>query len=64
MAYRVDLRPSWCLHPVFHIDKLKTYIHSKEFLRKVQPPPPIVIEDHLEYEVEDLIRHRCKGTRR
>ena len=24
----------------------------------------MVIEDHLEYEVEDLIRHRGKGTRR
>ena len=23
----------------------------------------MVIEDHLEYEVEDLIRHRGKGTR-
>ena len=24
----------------------------------------MVIEDHLEYEVEDLIQHRGKGTRR
>ena len=57
MAYRVDLPPGWCLHPVFHIDKLKKYIHSEEFLWEVQPPPPVVVEDHLEYEVEDLIRH-------
>ena len=64
VAYRVELPPSWRLHPVFHIDKLKKYIRSEEFLREVQPPPPVVIEDHLEYEVEDLIRHRGKGTRR
>ena len=63
MAYRVDLHPSWCLHPVFHIDKLKKYIHFDEFLWEAQPPPPVVIEDHLEYEVEALIRHRGKGTR-
>ena len=54
MAYRVDLPPGWRLHPVFHVDKLKKYIHSEEFLREVHPPPPIV--------VEDLIRHRGTGT--
>ena len=63
VAYRVDLPPSWRLHPVLHIGKLKKYIRSKEFLREVQLPPPIVIEAHLEYEVEELIWHRGKGTR-
>ena len=48
MAYRVDLPPSWRLHPVFHIDKLKKYIRSEEFLREVHPPPPVAVEDHLE----------------
>ena len=55
VAYRVDLPPGWHLHPVFHIGKLKKYIHSEEFLWEVHPPPPVVVEDHLEYEVEDLI---------
>ena len=62
VAYRVDLPPSWRLHPVFHVDKIKKYIRSEEFLREVHLPPPVMIEDHLEYEVEDLIRHRGKGT--
>ena len=62
VAYRVDLPPGWRLHPIFHIDKLKKYIRSEEFLREVHPPPLVVIEDHLEYEVEDLIQHRGKGT--
>ena len=64
MAYRVDLPPGWHPRPVFHVDKLKQYICSEEFLREVHPLPPIVIEDHLEYEVEDLIRHQGNGTRR
>ena len=24
--------------------------------------PPVLVEDHLEYEVEDLIQHRGHGT--
>ena len=36
----------------------------EEFLQEVHPPPPVMVEDHLEYEVEDLIWHRGKGTRR
>ena len=55
VAYWVDLSPGWRLHPIFHIDKLKRYIRSEEFLQEIQLPPPIMVEDHLEYEVEDLI---------
>ena len=32
MAYRVDLPPGWRRHPIFHINKLKKYILSEEFL--------------------------------
>ena len=55
VAYKVDLPPKWQIHPVFPIDCLKQYIHSEKFLREVEPPPPVLVEDHLEYEVEDLI---------
>ena len=55
VAYKVDLPPGWQIHPVFHIDRLKRYVTSEEFLREVEPPPPILVEDHLEYEVEDPI---------
>ena len=30
----------------------------------MEPPPPVLVEDHLEYEVEDLIRHKGRGARR
>ena len=63
VAYKVDLPPGWQIHSVFHIDRLKLYVHSEEFLRKVEPSPPVLVEDHLEYEVEDLIRHRGHGVR-
>ena len=63
MVYRVDLPPGWSLHPVFHISKFKKYFRSEEFVREVQPPPLVVVKNHVEYEGEDLIRHRGKGTR-
>ena len=55
VAYRVELPLGWSLHPIFHIDKLKLYIHSEEFLLEVEPPPPMVVEDHLGYGDADLI---------
>ena len=62
MAYKVDLPPGWQIHPVFHIDRLKWYVYSEEFLWEVEPPPSVLVEDHLEYEVEDLIQHHGRGA--
>ena len=64
VAYKVDLPTGWQIHPIFHIDRLNRYVHSEDFLREVEPPPLVLVEDHLEYEVEDLIRHCGCGTRR
>lgn len=47
---------------MFHISKLKKYIRSEEILWEVQPPLPVMVEDHLECEVEDHIQHRGKGS--
>ena len=64
VAYGLDLPPGWQIHPVFHVSKLKRYIHSEEFLREVEPPPPILVGDTLEYEVEGILQHQGKGARR
>ena len=63
VAYKVDLPPGWQIHLVFHIDRLKWYVHLEEFLQEVESPPPILVEDHLEYEVGDLIQHCECGIR-
>ena len=46
------------------MSKLKRYIHSEEFLREVEPPPPVLVGDTMEYKVEGILRHQGKGARR
>jgi hypothetical protein len=65
VAYKLDLPPNLKLHNVFHVQLLKKYQDNG----KVQPPPPpIEIDDSLEYEVEQVLGHRDvkrgKGTKK
>ena len=62
VAFGLDLPLGWRIHPVFHVSKLKCYIRSEEFLREVEPPPPILVGDTLEYEVEGILRHQGTGA--
>ena len=57
VAFGLDLPPGWQIHPVFHTSKFKCYIHSEQFLREVEPPPPVLVGDTLEYEVEGILSH-------
>jgi hypothetical protein len=55
VAYKVELPPNLKMHNVFHVQLLKKYQDNG----KVQPPPPpIEIDDSLEYEVERVLGHR------
>ena len=50
------------MHPVFHISLLRRHQESPaEFeTRTPAPPPPDIIDDHPEYEVEAIKAHRRK----
>ena len=55
-SYKLDLPPTWRIHPVFHSDLLSRFSkpvfdHQKSDDR----PPPDVIDDHEEYEVEKIL---------
>ena len=62
VAFRLDLPPSMnAIHPVFHVSLLRPYRHDGH----VQPPPPpIEVEDAVEYEVEAILDKRFRQYRR
>src|SRR5712671_7849769 len=64
VAYRLALPLSWGIHNVFHASLLLPYketaMHGPNFTR----PPPDLVGDEEEYEVEAIINHRRYGRRR
>ena len=54
-AYRLELPKSMKIHPVFHVIPLEPYKESNIPGRTQQPAPSVVIEDHIEYEVEEIL---------
>jgi len=55
VAYKLELPASMKVHPVFHVNLLHKYRSDGT----VQPPPPpVLVDDQLEYEVERILQHR------
>lgn len=55
VAYKLDMPANLKMHNVFHVALLKPYRSDG---RVQPPPPPIELEDSLEYEVERILDHR------
>ena len=64
-AYRLELPASWKLiHNVFHESLLMLYVKPRfDVQKKRLPPPPAVISNELEYEVEHILDSRKRVTR-
>jgi hypothetical protein len=64
ITYQLTLPPTWKIHDVFHVDLLTPYIetdfHSPNYTR----PPPDLINEEEEYEVEQVLSSRRHGRGR
>ena len=61
-SYQLKLPETWAIHNVFHTSLLTRH-HKLEFdsQRKPLPPPPDIINNKEEYEVEEIRGHRKRG---
>ena len=66
VAYKLKLPSTIRVHPVFHISLLKpfkTNPSTKYPLRTPQPAPPVIVNDHEEFEVEKILDKRIRYRR-
>ncbi|CAI7874725.1 unnamed protein product, partial [Closterium sp. NIES-53] len=62
-TFRLRLPDTWKLHNAFHVQLLKPYKDpNQQFqVRQLPPPPPVLVQDEPEYEVERVLTHRRRG---
>ena len=64
VAYELKLPPTMArVHPVFHVSLLKPYKAPKDASKRQRPPPPVILEDGPEHEVEAVLAHRYVGKK-
>src|SRR6267154_3633732 len=64
VAFQLELPPSWRIHDVFHASLLTAFRESPAHGPNYSRPPPDLIDEDPEYEVEAIINHRFFGQRR
>lgn len=57
-AYRLQLTPTMKIHDVFHVSLLQPYIGNVIPQRKIAPPLPVIIDDSIEYTVQEIVASR------
>jgi len=64
VAYQLALPLSWGIHDVFHVSLLLPYRETAAHGPNFAQPPPDLINDEEEYEVESIVNHRHYGRQR
>ncbi|CAI5468601.1 unnamed protein product [Closterium sp. Yama58-4] len=63
VTFRLRLLDTWKLHNAFHVQLLKPYKDPNQQFqgRQLPPPPPVLVQDEPEYEIERILSHRRRG---
>ena len=64
MTYKLSLPPTWSIHPVFHIDLLTPYRETPFHGRNYERPPPDLVANQEEYEIEKVLDVRHYGRKK
>ena len=62
-AYRLDLPPRMRYHPVFHVNLLRPASNDPVPGQVQPPPPPVEVDDHNEWQVEELLDKTTDNSR-
>ena len=63
VTYQLKLLTAWTIHDVFHASLLTLYRKTMEHRVNYMRPPPDLIKDSKEYEVEAIVKHRHFGCK-
>ncbi|GJP54220.1 hypothetical protein CLOM_g13318 [Closterium sp. NIES-68] len=60
VTFRICLPATWKIHNAFHVQLLKPYRDPNTIFvgRQLPPPPPVLVQNEPEYEVESVLAHR------
>ena len=61
VSYQLELPHQWRIHPVFHTDLLTPYRETKTHGDNYLCPPPELVDNKEEYEVEVILDSRHFG---
>ena len=61
LTYQLEIPKTWKIHDRFHATLLKPYTENKEYGRHFLKPPPDIINEEEEWEVERIESHRKQG---
>ena len=61
VAYQLALPRAWTIHNIFHSSLLTPYKETLKHRAQFQHPPPELIGNEEEYEVEQIINHQHHG---